>query len=157
VFYLKNIEDQETLVLGLYNILSNHKLQLSIRVYSQINKNLNHWVMYLYFYCKYSHRFVYNWFCIFLFIITLFVRLCERVGILLTCGKQHLSLKLKVWTHKTSLYCPRFIEVPMPSYAVMYMCIRSIDFTILVLFRLCSVFCFVVLKQLYVYLCHHVN
>jgi len=44
VFYLKNIEDQETLVLGLYNILSNNKLQLSSRVYSQINKNLNHYM-----------------------------------------------------------------------------------------------------------------
>lgn len=108
------------------------------------------WVMYLYFYCKYSHRFVYNWFCIFLFIITLFVRLCEWVDILLTCGKQHLSVKLKVWTHKASLCCPLFIEVPMPSYAVMCMCVRSIDFTffdwILVLFPLCSVFCFVILS-----------
>ena len=44
MFYLKNIEHQEILVLGLYNILSNHKLQLSSRVYSQINKNLNHYM-----------------------------------------------------------------------------------------------------------------
>jgi hypothetical protein len=53
------------------------------------------------------------------FIIKLFIRLYVRVSILLTCRKRlhdHIiSLKRKVWAHKTSLTLPLFIEVPVPN------------------------------------------
>ena len=52
------------------------------------------------------------------FIITLFARLFVKVDILLTCEKylydNIISLRGKIWDHKTSLIQPHFIEVSVP-------------------------------------------
>jgi len=76
------------------------------------------------------------------FMITLFARLYEMVGILLTYGKRlhdHIiSRRVDVWAYKASLNSPCFIEVPMPSQEsewpcicvllVMYLCVSGIGF-----------------------------
>ena len=52
------------------------------------------------------------------FIIMLFARLFVKVDILLTCEKylydNIISLRGKIWDHKTSLIQPHFIEVSVP-------------------------------------------
>ena len=61
------------------------------------------------------------------FIITLFVRLYVRVGILLTCGKhlhdRIISLRGEVWSHKASLVPLFFYEVSFPSQKCERSCI----------------------------------
>jgi len=49
------------------------------------------------------------------------------VGTLLTCGKNRhdriISLRGEVWTHKTSLTPPLYIEVPVPTEECEWSCI----------------------------------
>ena len=65
----------------------------------------------------------------------LFDRFYVRVGILLKC-RNHLhdhiiSLKGEVWTHKTNLTSPLFIEVPVPSQECERSCICVLRVSIL--------------------------
>jgi hypothetical protein len=69
------------------------------------------------------------------FMITQFAKLYVRVGILLTCGKQlHdgiISLRREDWVNKTRLISPTFYWSSCTKagmWAVMYLCVRGIDF-----------------------------
>jgi hypothetical protein len=69
------------------------------------------------------------------FIKTQFPGLYVRVGILLTCWKQlHdgiISLRREVWANKTRLISPTFywsVGTQPGMWAVMYLCVRGIDF-----------------------------
>ena len=69
------------------------------------------------------------------FIITQFAKLYVRVDILLTCGKQlHdgiISLRREVCANKTRLISPTFywsVCTQPGMWAVMYLCVRGIDF-----------------------------
>ena len=68
------------------------------------------------------------------FIITLFVRLYVRSGILIICGKHlyycMISLRVEVWTHTTNFIPPLFIEMPEPNQQSERTCICAlVDFS----------------------------
>ena len=100
---------------------------------------------------------------IWVFLDTQFPWLYVRVGISLTCGKylhnRIISLRGKMWTHKTSLiktYISNFYWSANSNpgkWAVIYICVRGVDFDIsydfvyliLELFCQCGIFLFLIL------------
>ena len=69
------------------------------------------------------------------FIITPFSLLCMKIGIFLTCGKylhdRIISLRVKIWAHKTSAFPGLFIDMHVPTQECERSCICILGVSIL--------------------------